>query len=304
MEINTNGWYTGDNARLFKLMSIFLNLAPDYIEPGMIESITGGNACADKSMVEYAYASVAAAACGLDVYDNKEDRRFFRERFLPMFKLLDVDAYKDNAYYKTVKLPDGDVCGGRWSFGKKLCKPYEAFVYGDPEIKLLRDGSVAVTPKIGFFDVEYYYHAVCEGGREWMTLLPNETATTSYAVERSRGRVLTFGLGLGYFAFMASEKPSVASVTVVERDKDVIDLFTRCILPQFPNRDKITVTGSDAFDYAETQMAEGHFDTIFTDIWHDPSDGVELYLRMKEYEGKIPGPEYIYWLEDTLKLYI
>ncbi|MCQ2426926.1 MAG: hypothetical protein MJ137_00805 [Clostridia bacterium] len=298
--IKLTGWYSGDNERLFKMMSIFLNLAADYVEPDMIEAITGG----DKTQTEYAFASIAAAACGLDVYGNNADRRFFKNRFLGMFRLLDISEYKSNPYYRNIKLPEGDAAGGKWTFGKRICKPYEAFVYDDPDISVSPSGEVLVTPKIGFFDEAYEYHAVLENGREWMTLLPNETNTSAYAVERARGRVLTFGLGLGYYAYMASEKPEVSSVTVVERDKNAISLFREYVLPQFREKEKIEIICADAFEYAEKTMPNGNFDVVFTDIWHDPSDGAELMLKMKTLAEKAPGPEYIYWLENTVNLYL
>ena len=292
------GWYSGDNARLFRLMSVFLNLAADYIEPDMIDGITGG----DGSMTEFAYAQIAAAACGLDVAGDSGDRRFFRERFAGMFKRLDTSAFTSDPYYRNIRLPEGTLSGGRFSFGMKTCRAYEAFVRDDPEIVRGRGGELLVTPRIGFFTEDYPYPAVFENGREWMTLMPNETVTSSFALKRAHGRVLTYGLGLGYFAYMASEKPSVASVTVVERSPEGIALFREHILPQFGNRDKIELIESDAFDYAEHRAPGERFDTVFCDIWHDPSDGVELYLRFKELETR--GPEYIYWLEDTLKLYL
>ena len=143
-----------------------------------------------------------------------------------------------------------------------------------------------------------------ENGREWMTLLPNETITIKPHIDRAHGRVLTFGLGLGYFAYSAASKENVASVTVVERDENVIKLFCDLILPQIPYKDKIRLICADAFDYAKENYKKHLYDYVFTDIWHDPSDGVELYLKMKEYEKLCPLCEYGYWIEDTLKLYI
>ena len=137
-----------------------------------------------------------------------------------------------------------------------------------------------------------------------MTLLPNETITIKPHVENSFGRVLTFGLGLGYFALSAAAKDSVSSVTVVERDENVIKLFSDVILPRFSCKDKIKMIKADAFEYAEQNYAKNLYDFVFADIWHDPSDGVELYLKMKEYEKLCPNCKYEYWIEDTLKLYI
>ena len=77
------------NQRLFKILSIYLNLAPDYIDKSMIDEIT----CGDESGEEFAFANLAAMACGLDIYENPDDKRFFRSHFLPCFKKLDISPY-------------------------------------------------------------------------------------------------------------------------------------------------------------------------------------------------------------------
>lgn len=282
------------NQRLFKILSIYLNIAPDYIEKNMIEEIT----CGDKSGEEFAFANLAATACGLDIYENAADKQFFRTHFLPCFKRLDIAPFEGDPYYKNIKFPQGK--NGRWAFETRVCKQYEAFVYDDP--KILPDGRIL--PCIGFFDRAYPFPAVLENGREWMTLMPNETNTTKPAIDVSKGKVLTYGLGLGYYAYMASIKPEVESVTVVERSRDVIELFEKYILPQFPDPDKVNIIESDAFEFAENKMRSGGFDTVFVDIWHDPSDGCDLYLKMKKYEHLLPNATFVYWVEDTLKLYI
>ncbi|MBR3965104.1 MAG: hypothetical protein IKJ80_06820 [Clostridia bacterium] len=284
------------NARIFKLMSIYLNLAPDYVDKEMMDAMTEG--VRTRETLEYSYASLVAAACGLDPYDNPADKAFFRNYFLPMMHLLDSKPYCEDEYYRNIKLPEGKC--GNWTFEKRVCRAYEGFVFDDPIIT--DDGRVI--PQIGFFEEDYPYPAVLEGGREWMTLMPNETNTTKPALDAARGRVLTFGLGLGYFAYMASIKDEVTSVTVVERSKDAIALFKEHILPQFPDPKKVTVVCSDAFEFAENEMARGEYDMVFTDLWHDPSDGVELYLKMKEYENKLPNAQFVYWIEKTLKLYM
>ena len=292
------GWYSGDNKRLFELLSVFLNLRPDYITPDMIESIAGKNA--RKEETEYAYAALVASACGLDIYGNREDRRFFAESFRKCFTLLDTGPFTGNPYYTNISFEN--ISNNRWQLQKRVCRPFEAFVFDDPEIS--GDvGGFSVTPKIGFFNEAYNYPAVLENGREWMTLMPNETNTSGYAVDNAHGRVLTFGLGLGYFAYMAARKPEVSSVTVVELSRDVISLFEEHILPQTGFQDKIRVIRADCFDFADG-MKPGEYDFLFADIWHDPSDGVEAYLRLKEYEPRFPGTEFVYWIENTLKLYI
>ena len=134
-----------------------------------------------------------------------------------------------------------------------------------------------------------------------MTVTPMEINTIRPAVERAHGKVLAYGLGLGYFAYMAAAKDDVDSVTVIELNKDIIELFVTHILPQFGDAaKKITIVNADAFDYAEKEMGEGRFDFVFTDLWHDVSDGEEMYYRMKAYESLSPQSEFMYWIEKSI----
>lgn len=118
-------------------------------------------------------------------------------------------------------------------------------------------------------------------------------------ISEATGNVLTYGLGLGYYAYMVSMKDNVESVTIVEKDKEIIDLFTRYILPQFKNKSKIKIINDDAFNYFKKDI---YYDYVFVDIWHDPSDGIDLYLKFKSLEKD--NIKYSYWIEDTLKCYI
>ena len=95
-----------------------------------------------------------------------------------------------------------------------------------------------------------------------------------------------------------------ASVTVVECDCELIRCFETYLLPQFPNRDKIRIILADAFDYAAHQVPVQKPDHVFADIWHDPSDCVEAYLRLKLTEGLSPESEFAYWIEPTLRYYL
>ena len=119
-------------------------------------------------------------------------------------------------------------------------------------------------------------------------------------IARASGNVLTLGLGLGYFAFHASQKETVTSVTVIEREHDVIELFQKLILPQFPHKEKIRIIRADAFDYMQTELPKASYDFIFADLWHDASDGLELYLKLKQMESNAHGTPTDYWIEPSL----
>lgn len=282
-----------ESERVLALLSRYLNLTPDAIRAEQIYSILGEE---NPKTEERVFAILLASFCGLDIYRNREDKELFRRYFLPAVRRLDPAEYENDLYHRLIRIPE--VSRDGWELSTKRYRPYEAFVRDDPA----RDFAGRVIPSIGYFPREYRYPAVLEGGREWMLITPNEINTMKAPIAASHGRVLTFGLGLGYFALHASEKPEVTEVTVVERDERVIGLFREYILPQFPHRDKLRVVRADAFAYAGEHLGDG-FDTVFTDLWHDPSDGISLYRRMKRLAADHPGPDYHYWIEKTLKIY-
>ena len=273
-------------------VSRFLNLAPDAIR---IEDVKQIHRDCGVSM-DYAYALLLGGRLGMDT--EGKDRDLFRNYFLPMIHYLDVDDYTANPYYRSIRIPEAR--DGRWELKTMELKPAEGFVCRD--FRVFPDGRLV--PQIGFFDRPFPYPAVLENGREWMTLLPNETVTTDPAVGKAHGHVLTFGLGLGYFVFSALRNPDVKDVTVVELSPDVIRLFRTHILPQFPDPDRVHIIQSDAFSYLDRQMKPGMYDFVFADIWHDVGDGKELYLKMKTYEDRYKGTVFTYWLEDSIRCYL
>lgn len=279
------------NNQLVHLFSLYLNLMPDAIDADMVEELS--KSC-HISRAE-SYAQYLAALAGFDT--SGRDRIFFEYWLKPAVYELDPGDYTGDAYFRNIKIKE--QTRGKWKLTTGTLRPLEAFVFRD----FLVTGDRRMIPQVGFFNEAYSFPAVLEDGREWMTLQPNEMTTTAPAVRAAHGRVLTFGLGLGYFAYHASEKENVESVTVVDISADVIDLFESQILPQFPHREKIRLVCEDAFSFADSKLA-GNFDFVFADIWHDAGDGKELYLRMKEYEKKCPGTEFTYWLEDTIRCYL
>lgn len=281
------------NRILLEKLSLYINLTPRFITPEIVSELV--RECG--LTATEAVSTLLAAALGIDIDGSSDDRELFFEYFPEMISRLDTEVYENDPYY--VGIPKLKAKFGKWELKRESYAPYELFVWND--LRKLRDGRVV--PQIGFFEKEFAFPAVLEGGREWMTVTPNEIETMREAVEAARGRVLTFGLGLGYFAYMAARCDGVESVTVVERDREVIELFRKMILPHFPTPEKIRIVEGDAFEFAD-RLIDGEFDLIFTDIWHDPSDGVELYLKMKGYERRAPHSRWLYWIEPTLKCYM
>lgn len=239
---------------------------------------------------EVLYAAIVGGLCDFDENDDE----IFEKYLLPSIKKLSADEYNSNPYLRDIKFPDGVVSGG-WKFIHDFYKPYEAFIRDDLGI----DEEGREIPLIGYFDELFSFPQVQQDGREWMAVKPSEIESMKEPVEAVKGRVLTFGLGLGYFTYMASIKPDVESVTVIERDPHAISLFRQYILPQFKFADKIHIIKEDAFNYL-CGMKDGDYDYAFVDLWHDTSDGLPIYERFKEKEGRFSSTKFIYWVENSL----
>lgn len=280
------------NDRFMRLMSYYLNDFDTIVKLEDVKEVA--NIGVDDAT---AFCYVLSAFLGIDA--RKKDRKFFNDYFLQSIKALDVNDYYSDEYYKTVTFNDeslGDVV-----LTYKTYAPCQGFVRDD--YKFFDDGKVL--PLIGFFKTEYRYPAILQNGVEWMTLLPNEINSQKKYIKKARGKVLTYGLGLGYYVFHAAIKPDVESVTVVDVNKNVIDVFCERILPGFPERakKKIKIVRADAFKFAEN-LKDGDYDYIYADIWRDCGDGRDLYLKFKDSEKFCPSAEFGYWIEDSIKYYL
>ena len=281
------------NHRVGWMVADYLNDSPCAVTPALMAELLPE--AADAATEERVYGALLGAFWGLDPEASAEDR-FIEERYLrPGLRRLDPEIYRKNPYYQAIQIPEKSV--GPWQLTHQAYAPYELFLRDD---LILTEGLLQV-PATGYFAEPFSYPSVLQDGREWMSIKPSEIESSQAAVDAARGRVVTFGLGLGYFAFMAARKDTVASVTVVERDPAVIRLFREAILPQFSCKDKIYVVQSDAFDYLEHDMKSVSPDFVFMDIWHDIADGVDLYVRARPYESRFPSTRFTYWIERSLK---
>ena len=284
---------TNLNRRVLDAYSSLLQENSKIITKDMVQSVSTSSGVDDK----YAYFVLLASVLGLDLED--EYAKEVADRYImPSLNKVDVSRYYDYPFYKDIHFDN--VKTDKWELKYESLAPYELFVYNDIEVK---DDFVEI-PRMGFFDTEYKYPAVLENGNEWMTLLPNEIESMRDAIDEVTGEVVTFGLGLGCFAYMASLKDSVTSVTIVDKSDEVINLFKTYILPQFKTKDKIKVVQMDAYEFVKKEMPSKHFDYAFADIWHDISDGVDMYINFKKIEHYAKNTKFLYWIEDLILSYL
>lgn len=282
-----------DNFRIFSLMSNYLNNYSTYITKADIDEVKTKNMSA-----EQAFSIILANGVGLDILDKNTDRDFYNKYFTKMVKRLKTNDYKENEYYKNIINPK--IKQDNIEFKYEYYKPYEGFVFNDIE----KDLEGRMYPQVGFFEEHFRYPAILENGRIWMTVTPNEIETMKSPIEKAHGKVLTLGLGLGYYQYMISNKTNVDEIYIIDKNETIINLFKKYILPQFQNKDKIKIIHADAFEFLKNDMSKYNFNFVFSDLWHDVSDGVDMYLDIKNYEKLYPNINFEYWIEKSIKMYL
>ena len=277
------------NFRLTRLYANYLEHYNEIINRDMMEALCGDGEIDLKDGL----VAILCQIFGLDIDGTPEERVLIRDYITPSVRVMDANRYKNNPYYVNIKIPE--IRKGNWELKREKYPAYRGVIAADIEFDGFRE-----IPPLGFFPEDFEFPAVLEDGNEWMTLTPVDLDTSDDAIERAHGKVVTFGLGLGYYTYMVSEKQSVESITVVEKSEDVIALFREYVLPQFSHPEKVRIVNADAFEYAEHIMPEEHFDVAFVDTWRDASDGAPMYERMKKLEHLSPDTEFLYWIENFL----
>ena len=92
-----------------------------------------------------------------------------------------------------------------------------------------------------------------------MSDTPMEIRTNMDFLYQAHGNILIGGLGLGIMLKILEKMNNIKSVTVIEKNQEVIDL----VLDQLNLPNNFKVIQSDIFEYKPTET----FDTIYFDIW-------------------------------------
>lgn len=209
---------------------------------------------------------------------------------------MNDSEFQGNPYIKEIHVPE--VRKNQFLLTHASYGAGEIFQYDMPNL-----AEEMIVPKLGFFHKEVKFPGIYEGVIPWVSVCPSEMNSMKREITQAYGRTLVLGLGLGYYPFMISKKSEVTSITIIERQPEIIDIFKSCLLPQFSGRDKIKVIQADAYEYLES-VENGEYDFCFADIWESQIDGAEAYLRIKEHERRLPSVEFTYWIEDSIRWWL
>ncbi len=234
----------------------------------------------------------------LACFDNLDNglKKDCEKRLFPYIRQIeDVSFVELDPYFKV--LEGLSIHEKGLSLTMKNVVPGELFPYSSYEVG--PSPYFEERPSFAYSKKGFSYPVFSKDGRPWMSLVPHEIKTMEKAIDECDGEVLTYGLGMGYFAYRASIKESVTHVTIVESDKDVISFFKDHLLSSFP-KGKIILIEQDAISFAKN-TEQGAYDYLFVDIYHDVEDGLPLYIALKQVEGAAKKSSY--WIEEDLLIY-
>lgn len=214
-------------------------------------------------------------------------------------KVFDVEKFNKNPYIQNIDFTNQE--NGDFELCYDVMMPYELYIYDIP--KRIKELYVDIQ-RVGCFTEEFKYPLIVQKSIKstWMSISPNEIFTMSSPIKNAKGKVLTLGCGIGYFAYMASLKEDVESVTIIELEQNVIELFENYLLPQFENKEKITIIKADAIEYLRN-MEDGEFDYCFADIWIGIYD-IEQYLAVKQIGRHLRKTKMEYWIEESFAIFL
>ena len=222
--------------------------------------------------------------------ENEENSVIFQTRIAPNVFLASKNEFINNPYYQAIK--PKEIKNKNYHLTYDFYTPYELFSYDDISV----DEEYIEHTQIAYFQDEFRFLVLNYKDVTWMSITPNEIKTMEPAIKKAKGNIIVFGLGLGYFAFMASLKEEVKSVTIVESDINIINIFKENLLPLFPNRDKTKIVQADALDVINKPL---QYDFAFVDLWHSVEDGLDFFLKFKAQEKNNPNVAFTYWLNNS-----
>ena len=205
----------------------------------------------------------------------------------------DVKKLTDNPYYKNIKL-DNVRTGTVW-YEKALIKKRTLMSMNFH--KSLGKHLFHYHP-IGYFENDVYLPVLKEGkDKVWMSPAVSEIESMNDGIQKGYGRCMTMGLGIGVLPYLWLNKEEVESVTIVEFNKNVIDLFNKYIGPQFPQNKKIEIIHGNALDYYNQEFLN-QFDYVYIDFWESNEDGLEHYTKLME--KRVDYKNIDFWIEDSM----
>jgi len=130
------------------------------------------------------------------------------------------------------------------------------------------------------------YTKLTRGGATIMSDTPSEIGDHLHFVYQAEGDILLNGLGLGWVLLACSQKPEVKHITVVEIDKDVIELVGKHYIEKLNG--KLEIICADALKWKAPKGKK--YTCVWNDIWDDIcGDNLETMSTLHRKYGRRAG---------------
>lgn len=150
---------------------------------------------------------------------------------------------------------------------------------------------------IGYFETDVHMPVLMQGSKVWMSPAISEMESMKEGINKGHGKCLAMGLGIGFLPYSWLLKDEVKEVTVVEFNKDVIDLFENYIRPQFKTDKKLEIIHGDAIEYYNEEFLN-KFDYVYVDFWESTDDGLKSLTKLMEKNINLLHVDY--WIENSI----
>ena len=229
----------------------------------------------------------------LNTENEKELMHILKKYNIPYNNLkYDSKILTDNPYYKNIKLENVHFGNVRYEKTTIKKRTLMSMNFHNPLGKYLFHYH-----PIGHFETDVDLPALKEDDKVWMSPAVSEIESMRDGIDKGHGKCLTMGLGIGVLPYLWLLKDEVESVTIVEFNKDIINLFDTYIRPQFKIDKKLKIIHGDAFDYYREDFLS-QFDYIYVDFWESTEDGLDFYTKLMEKKVDISNIDY--WIEDSI----
>ena len=132
-----------------------------------------------------------------DIDFDDEDNSYIFDNFIsPSITNCDINKYTNNPYYKNIKI--NNVKFKDYEIIIDHYKEFELFPLYDIKV----DGNYNEHNSFSFFEKDFPFIAINHKGVTWMSITPNEIETMEKAINEASGKVVVYGLGLGYYPYM------------------------------------------------------------------------------------------------------
>ncbi|MGN0485083.1 MAG: hypothetical protein ACI4HI_16180 [Lachnospiraceae bacterium] len=231
-------------------------------------------------------------------FEDQEENAEVAARYLQNAHVFTEKEIQENPFIRDIHLEflkEKPIKIGEFEFTTERIRKYGLFLMDEPE----EAEKLYYIPKLGMCDFLYRYPSIrCENKR-WDAVDARTIQTESETIDRAHGNVLVFGLGLGYFPYMAARKSEVEHVTVVEKTPEIVEFFEEYVLPQFgAAKEKITIVQEEDNAYID-EMTDGAFDFCMVDNYRDRSV-VYTYIKMQSKLSKFQNMETFYREEESI----